>query len=177
MNDAPTLETPRLLMRPHRLDDYEACCFLATDTESLHLIPHKPLNREQTWHRLLGMLGHWAIFGYGLLLIQERATGRVVGEVGFASSMRGLGPDFDPWPELSWMVTSDAQGHGYATEAGLAMQHWMDERFAPDRTVCMIDPDYTAARHTAEKLGFHSFGKDRYNGRAVLKLRRIPVRG
>jgi len=171
----PVLETARLILRPYQLEDYEACCFLATDTAAQHLVPHTVLNREATWHRLLGMLGHWHVMDYGLLLIQERATNRVVGEVGYAQSLRGLGPDFDNWPELSWMVTSDALGHGYPTEAGRAIQNWMDDNFVIERTVCMIDPSFAAHRRTAERLGFHIYGRDEYRGHPVNKFRRIRL--
>ncbi len=171
----PTLETTRLILRPHQIDDFEACCFLSTDIDAQNLIPHRVLGREQTWHRLLGMIGHWQIMGYGLLLIQERISGRVVGEVGYAQSLRGLGSDFDSWPELSWTVASDAHGHGYPTEAAQVMQNWLDENFEFERTVCMIDLHYAAARHTAERLGFHVYGRDEYNRRPVSKLRRIRL--
>ena len=177
MNPGPTLETPRLILRPHRLEDLDACHFLATDRDALRLTPHRVPSREETWHRLLGMIGHWTMLDYGLLLVQERLTSRVVGEVGFADSLRGLGPDFDSWPELSWMITSDVQGHGYATEAAQAMHLWMESSFSTERTVCLVDPRHALALHTAEKLGYHSFGKDQYRGGTVIKLRRFLSHG
>ncbi len=177
MSAGPTIETQRLILRPHVLEDFEACCFLASDADAQHLYPHRSLNRERVWHRLLGMLGHWAVMDYGLLLMQQRATGRVVGEVGYAQSLRGLGPDFDIWPELSWMVTSDARGHGYPTEAALVIQKWLDDLFAFERTVCMVDPHQEAPLKTAQKLGFHPYDHAEYNGRPVTKLRRILIRG
>jgi RimJ/RimL family protein N-acetyltransferase len=169
----PVIETPRLILRPHVIEDFEACCFLASDRDAQHLIPHRPLTREEVWQRLLGMLGHWQVMDFGLLLVEERVSGQVVGEVGYAQSLRGLGPDFDPWPELSWMMTSDTHGRGYPTEAAQAMQQWLDDNFTIERTVCMVDPHFAAQRHTAERLGFHVFGHDEYKGRRVTKLRRI----
>lgn len=169
------LETPRLILRPHRLEDFEACCFLASDTDAQHLVTHRVLDRERAWQRMLGMLGHWRIMGYGLLLIEEKVSRRVVGEVGYAQSLRGLGPDFDSWPELSWMVSSDAHGHGYPTEAVQVIQKWLDDTYEFERTVCMIDPHFAAPRHTAERLGFHFYGHGEYAGRPITKLRRIRL--
>jgi RimJ/RimL family protein N-acetyltransferase len=173
VNLGPRLETPRLILRPHRLDDYEACCFLTSDPAAVRMIFQNPLTPEESWHRMLRFVGHWALLGYGLLLVEEKATGQVVGEVGIADFHRGLGPDFDPFPEMAWMMTSDVHGRGYATEAATAMLRWMETAFAPERVVCIIDPHNAASLRVAEKLGFHAFGNAEYKGKAVLKLRRV----
>jgi RimJ/RimL family protein N-acetyltransferase len=170
---APTIETPRLILRPHRLEDYEDCCFLTSDREAVRMIFQKPLTREDSWHRMLRFVGHWALLGYGLLLVEEKATGRVVGEVGLADFHRGLGDDFDPYPEMAWMLSHDVHGRGYATEAAGAALSWMETSFAPERTVCIIDPENMPSLRVAEKLGFHAFGKTEYKGKTVLKFRRF----
>jgi RimJ/RimL family protein N-acetyltransferase len=139
------------------------------------MIYRKPMSPEETWHRLLRFVGHWALFGYGLLIVEERATGRVVGEVGLADFHRALGRDFDPYPEFAWMIASHVHGRGYATEAAQAMMHWMDDAFAPERIVCMIDPENAPSLRVAEKLGFHRFGKAEYKDKTVLTLRRFAV--
>jgi RimJ/RimL family protein N-acetyltransferase len=176
MSLGPTLETARLILRPHQLADYEDCCFLTSDPEAVRMIFQKPMTREETWHRLLRFAGHWALLGYGLLLVQEKVTGRVVGEVGIADFHRGLGEDFDAWPEMAWMLSHDVHGRGYATEAANAVLAWMEEKFAPERTVCIIDPDNGPSLRVAEKLGFRQFGMAEYKDKTVLKLRRFaPV--
>lgn len=173
MNLGPTLDTPRLVLRPHRLDDFEACCFLHSDPEAVRMIYRKPLAREESWHRMLRFVGHWALLGYGMLLVEERATRRVVGEVGLGDFHRGLGSDFDPFPEFAWMIASDVHGRGYATEAAQAMLNWMQIAFAPSRIVCIIDPDNGPSLRVAEKLGFHIFGNAEYKGKPIIKLRRL----
>lgn len=173
MNPPPRIETSRLILRAHRLDDYEDCCFLTSDAEAVRMIFQQPLSREDTWHRMLRFAGHWALLGYGLLLVEEKATGRVVGEVGVADFHRGLGADFDPFPEMAWMIASDVHGHGYATEAAGAALAWMEANFAPERMVCIIDPENGPSLRVSEKLGFHPFAKAEYKGKAVTKLRRL----
>jgi RimJ/RimL family protein N-acetyltransferase len=177
VSHGPVIETPRLILRPHRLEDYEACHFLHRDPEAVRLIYQQPLTREESWHRLLRYVGHWTLLGYGLLLVVERLSDRVVGEVGLADFHRGLGPDFDDWPEFAWMIASDVHGQGYATEAAQAMLDWAQESFAPERTVCMIDPDNAASLRVAAKLGFHRFGNARYKGKPILKLHRLTAPG
>jgi len=172
MNLGPTLETTRLTLRPHRLSDLDACCFLTSDPEAVRMVYEKPLSREETWNRMLRFVGHWALLGYGVLLVEERATARVVGEVGLADFHRGLGPDFDPFPEFAWMIASDVHGHGYATEAAMAMLEWINTALEPERLVCIVDPANSASLRVAEKLGFHPFGRAPYKGKTVTKLRR-----
>ena len=169
------IETARLVLRPHRIEDYEVCCLLTTDPEAVRMIYQKPMSREDTWHRLLRFAGHWALLGFGLLVVEEKATSRVVGEVGLGDFHRGLGEDFDPYPEFAWMLASDVHGRGYATEAARAMLRWMETAFAPERTVCIIDPDNAPSLRVAEKLGFDSFGHAEYKAKTVLKLRRFAV--
>ena len=64
-----------------------------------------------------------SLLGYGLLVVEERPAGRVVGEVGLADFHRGLGEDFDPFPEFAWMMASEVHGRGYATEAEIGRAH------------------------------------------------------
>jgi len=175
VNPGPTLHTPRLILRPHRLDDFDACCLLHTDPEAVRTIYQKPPTREESWHRMLRFVGHWALLGYGLLLVEERATGRAIGEVGLGDFCRGLGDDFDPFPEFAWMISSDVHGRGYATESAQAMLHWMETAFAPKRTVCIIDPDNGPSLRVAEKLAFHPFGNAEYKGKPIIKLRRLTA--
>lgn len=172
MSSGPILETPRLVLRPHRLDDYEACCRLTGDPEAVRMIYRQPMSREDTWHRLLRFAGHWAMLGYGMLIVEERSSGRVIGEVGIADFHRGIGADFDLWPEAAWMMASDVHGYGYATEAASAVIEWMDAAFAPDHMVCIIDPENAASLRVAEKLGFHAFSQAEYKGKTVKTLRR-----
>jgi RimJ/RimL family protein N-acetyltransferase len=79
---------------------------------------------------------------------------------------------------MAWMLSFDVHGRGYATEAARAILHWMEATFAPERTVCIIDPENGPSLRVAEKLGFHPFGKAEYKHKTVLKLRRFasPLR-
>jgi RimJ/RimL family protein N-acetyltransferase len=168
----PVIETERLRLRGHRLDDFAACCALGSDPAAVHFIFQKPLTPEEVWQRLLRAAGHWALLGHGLFVIEERATGRMIGEVGLADFRRGLGADFDGVPEFAWVLASDAHGRGYAADAARAALEWMEARFAPHRTVCIIDPANTPSLKVAEKLGYKPFGEAVYKGKTVIKLER-----
>ena len=166
----PILTTERLTLRRHRITDYEDCCLLTSDPEAVRTIYRQPMSREDTWNRLLRFAGHWSLLGYGLLVVEERPAGRVVGEVGLADFHRGLGEDFDPFPEFAWMMASEVHGRGYATEAARAVLDWMETSFAPKRTVCMIDPDNIPSLRVAEKLGFQVFGEAQYKDLSLIHI-------
>lgn len=178
MSQGPTIETERLILRRHRLSDYEACCALTTDPEAVRMIYRTPMSPEDTWNRLLRFAGHWSLLGYGLMIVEEKASGQVVGEVGVADFHRGLGDDFDPFPEMAWMMAQDVHGRGYATEAVTAVLGWMQVACRPDQTVCIVDAQNLPSLRVAEKLGYHPIGEAEYKGTPVVKLRRFaPAHG
>lgn len=172
---APVIETERLRLRGHRLDDFAACCVLGSDPAAVHFIFQKPLTGEEVWARLLRAAGHWALLDHGLFVIEERATGRMIGEAGLADFRRGLGADFDGVPEFAWVLAGEVHGKGYATEAAQAALGWMEANFAPPRTVCIIDPTNTPSLRVAEKLGFRPCGEADYKGKTVIKLERYAA--
>ena len=76
----PVIETERLILRGHVLEDSEASLALWTDPEVTRFIGGKPSTTEEVWPRLLRYAGHWSLLGFGYWAITEKATGRFVGE-------------------------------------------------------------------------------------------------
>jgi RimJ/RimL family protein N-acetyltransferase len=167
------IETERLLLRPHRLDDLDAAASMYADPAVMRFVGGVALGREDVWHRLLRYAGHWALLHFGLWAIEERATGRFIGEAGFADFHRDLGPRFDGAPEAAWILAEGAQGRGYAHEAMTAATRWLDRYHPAGRAVCMINPDNAPSLRLAARLGFASMGGDRYRGRPVLLWERL----
>lgn len=162
------IETDRLLLRPHRLDDLDAAAAIYGDPSVMRFIGGVALSREDVWHRLLRYAGHWALLGFGLWAIEELGTGRFVGEAGFADFHRGLGPRFDGYPEAAWLLAEGAQGRGFALEAMTAATAWLDRHHPAGRAVCMINPDNSSSLRLAARLGFARIGSENYRGRSVL---------
>lgn len=167
------IETERLLLRRPERADHDAIHAMRSDAGVVRFIGGKPLTREEAWHRLTRSAGNWALLGYGMFVVVEKASGLFMGEIGLMQAHRDLGPDFDPYPEAGWVLARAAQGKGYATEAGHAAHAWFDRQFGAQRSVCIIDPDNGASLGVAAKLGYSPFGSTVYHEKTLTKLERL----
>ncbi|HVK73496.1 MAG TPA: GNAT family N-acetyltransferase [Kofleriaceae bacterium] len=162
--DIPSLATDRLTLRGHRIEDYDECVALWGDAVVTRYIGGRPFTAEEVWARVLRYVGHWALLGFGYWVVRERATGRLVGEVGFADFHRDIVPSFEGRPEAGWVLAPWAHGKGCATEAVGAVLAWGDAHLKSDRTVCLIDPDNLASIRVAEKVGYRELARTTYKG-------------
>ena len=175
--DVPVIETARLRLRGHRLDDFEASFAMWSDPLVTRFIGGKPSTEQQTWSRLLGYVGHWSLMGFGYWALEEKASGRFAGELGFANFHRDIAASMRDVPELGWALASRFHGKGYATEAVRAAVAWADVRFESARTVCLIDPDNVASVRVAQKCGYDVFERAVFNEQPTLFLARSGAAG
>ena len=151
---APVIETDRLRLRPHHLDDLADCVAMWSDPDVIRYTLGSPSSPQRTWLRILAYRGHWAMLGYGYWAVEEKVSGRYVGELGFADFKRDIQPSIEGMPELGWALAPRAHGRGYATEALRAAVSWGDSHFGQRRTACIIHRDNRASFRVAEKLGY-----------------------
>ncbi len=171
--EIPVLTTERLLLRGHTAGDFQNCAALWGDPQVVRFISAKPSTPSESWARLLRYAGHWALLGYGFWAVEERGSGRYVGEVGLADFKRGLGPGFDDAPEAGWVLAPWAHGKGYATEAAEAVLAWGDKNLGMTRCVCMIDRAHAGSLRVAEKCGFRKFAETEFMGSSVVLHARV----
>ena len=169
----PVLETPRLRLRAHRVEDYPASCAMWASPDVTRYIGGKPSSPQQTWQRLLSYAGHWQLLDFGYWVVEERAGGRFVGELGFANYERDIVASMRGVPELGWALVPEVRGRGYATEALGATIAWGDVRFPDPRTVCLISPQNAPSIRVAQKVGFAEFARTELGGQTVLLFERI----
>lgn len=170
----PVLETERLRLRAHSVDDFEACLTLWSDPDVTRFIGGRPSTREEVWSRILRYAGHWVLLAYGYWVIEDKATGRLVGETGFADFKRAIEPSLDGMPEIGWVLMPSAQGRGYATEAVRAVVSWGDGHFGETATVCLIAPENLPSIRVAEKCGYRPFVTTTYKDGPTQLMRREP---
>ena len=147
------------------------------DPQVTRYITGKPSTREETWFRLLRNAGHWQLMGFGFWVVREKSTGRFVGEVGLADFHRDIEPPLGESKEAGWVLAPWCHGKGYATEAVRAALRWAEDRFGPERVVCLIAPENEASLKVAHKCGFREFSRGTYKGEPSLMLERLPDAG
>jgi RimJ/RimL family protein N-acetyltransferase len=171
-SEVPVLETERLRLRAHRVEDFAACAAMWADPVVIRYIGGKPLSAEEAWAKVLRYAGLWALLGFGYWAVEEKSTGSYIGELGFADFKRNIQPSLDGVPELGWALVSQAHGKGYATEAVRAAIAWGDEAFGEKRTVCIISPENVPSMRVAEKCGFREYQRTVYKEHEVILLER-----
>jgi RimJ/RimL family protein N-acetyltransferase len=148
------IETPRLLLRPPRIEDFDAWAALLADAEASHFIGG-PQPRALAWRGLMVMAGAWHLQGFAMFSVIEKETGRWIGR---------LGPWFpEGWPgtEIGWGLVRDRWGRGYATEGAAAAMDWAFSTLEWTEAIHSIAPDNHASQAVARKLGSRRWGAGR----------------
>jgi RimJ/RimL family protein N-acetyltransferase len=170
----PIIETARLRMRPHRLDDFRPCAAMWADPLVTRYIGGRPFTEEEVWARLLRYAGLWALLGFGFWAVLEKSTGEFVGDIGFADFKRDLSPPLD-LPEMGWVLAARAHGKGYATEAVRAALAWADAHFKSSGTVCIIDVGNLPSLGVAAKAGYRELRRTTYKDKPLIVFERSSV--
>lgn len=172
----PILETDRLILRGHRVEDFDESAAMWADPVVVRHIGGTPSSREQSWSRLLHYGGHWLHLGFGYWVVAAKSDGRFLGEIGLADYRRDTSPSMSGMPEAGWVLKTDAHGQGYATEAVTRMLEWADTSLEAAKTVCMIDPAYAPSINVARKSGYAHEVVGRYGDRPALFMERARKR-
>ncbi len=157
------LETERLLLRWFRADDFEQYFSICSDPEVMRFLGEgKPLNQMDTWRSMAFIMGHWHFRGYGLWAVEEKASGKLVGRIGF------LNPEGWPGFEVGWTLARDSWGKGYATEAARRALQYCFTELDRDHVISLIAPANIASIRVAQRLGEKVEGKTELFGKEVL---------
>jgi len=168
----PVLETHRLRLRGHRLDDFAPCAAMWADPVVVRHIRPTPFTEEETWARLLRYVGHWALLGYGFWVVEDKNTGEFLGEAGFLNFHRDTEPPrVVNMPEAGWAFRAEAHGHGYASEAVAAIVAWADSHFETP-TACIIEQRNLASIRVSEKNGYRPHQVITYRGQELMMYTR-----
>lgn len=168
----PRLETERLILRPHQPDDFDSYADMWSEPDVVRFIGGRPFTREESWSRMLRQAGLWQHMGFGFFAIEEKETGRFIGEAGFHDLKRTMSPSLEGTLEAGWALVSSGQGWGYATEAMTAAVNWADVAFPDRKMTCIIDPDNLASLRVASRLGFKELARTTYAGGPVIVFER-----
>lgn len=142
---APTVDTPDLILRGYREEDFDA--FAAFGASERSRFVGGPQDRWSSWRSFMAGIGHWALRGFGMWMIEHRETGQVAGRVGMIYN--------DGWdePELGWHIYDGFEGKGYAYQAALAARSYSAQNFGLDGVISYVSPENTRSIALATRLG------------------------
>jgi RimJ/RimL family protein N-acetyltransferase len=170
------IETERLILRQWRGADVAANTAMLGDPLSARFITpdRKPVTEPMAgWRNAAIMAGHWVLYGFGMFVVEEKASGKFVGRVG---------PFYPPvWPgfEVGWGTANEFRRKGYAVEAARAAIDWSFATFELDEIVHCIDAENVGSQAVARRLGATQEGETMLLGHAVdlWVIRRSAWRG
>lgn len=141
----PRLQTPRLLLREYRVEDFNAFAAHLAEPESTAFL--ETADRRTAW-RIFGChAGLWLLHGAGWWSVELRRTGQLVGHVGafFREGLSGI--------EIGWNTYRAFWRQGFASEAAAeVVRHALNVRGEP-RVRALIDPRNTPSIGVALRLG------------------------
>lgn len=146
----PSIETARLILRPTSSEDFDAWAQYMAHDSTRYIGGPQP--RSAAWRGFVSMAGSWAVHGFAMFSVIEKATGRWVGRVG------PWRPDGWPGDEVGWGVIPEVQGMGFASEAAAASMDWAFGTLGWTDIIHCIDPANTASQGVARKLGSRNRG-------------------
>ena len=145
------LETPRLILRPPRLDDLEGWSEMMADEVAARFIGGVA-PRAVCWRQLMTLIGAWHAHGFAMFSVIEKETGRWVGRLG------PWQPEGWPGSEIGWAIVRDRWGRGYAGEGAIAATNWALDTLGWSEIIHSIAPGNVASQRVAQKLGSRNLG-------------------
>jgi RimJ/RimL family protein N-acetyltransferase len=164
------LTTPRLVLRDKRADDLDFTAELFADPRVMRWIGDgSTYPRDEVEVRFARVMaiegepGHdrWDAFK----IIERKADGARVGQAGL------LRCEIDGMPEIEigWWLAAAAWGHGYATEAALALRDFAFRELRLERLSVVLYAENVTSVAVAQRIGGAYQGEARYHDRMVTR--------
>ena len=172
--EIPVVEPERVMLRDHRLADLNAYVAMWTAPLVTRFIGGGARGREASWICFLRHAGMWRHVGFGFWAIEDKASGRLLGEAGFLELKRDIEPSIEGTLEAGWALVADAHGKGYASEAVGAFLRWGEINHPGMAMTCIIDTGHPVSIRVAEKHGFRERVRTTYHGEPTIVFDRRP---
>jgi RimJ/RimL family protein N-acetyltransferase len=148
------IETERLVLRKPRTEDATDLAVAYADPEVVRFMGNgSTATLGEVEKGIDQWLERWETWGMSLLSLERREDGRVLGRAGF------LRWDPETWEvggnetELGWLLAREHWGHGYATEAALALRDWAFAERRLTRLISLIRHENVQSVRVAERIG------------------------
>jgi RimJ/RimL family protein N-acetyltransferase len=140
------IDTPRLLLRTPRMEDFDGYAALMDDAEAARYIGGR-MPRAAAWRKFMTMAGAWALQGFAMFAVVERDSGAWIGHIG------PWQPEGWPGTEVGWSILRPYWGRGYALEAAEAAIDYSFDTLGWTRVIHTIQAGNTPSIALAERLG------------------------
>ncbi|KWS03403.1 acetyltransferase, GNAT family [Lysobacter capsici AZ78] len=149
------LETPRLILRPPRLEDFDAWAEFMADAEHVRYVGGAQ-SRPLAWRAMMSVIGSWAVQGFAFFSVIEKSSGRWIGRLG------PWCPEGWPGTEVGWGIVASENGKGYASEGSAAAMEWAFEHLGWREIIHTIDVENLGSKAVAAKLGSRYLRQGRF---------------
>jgi RimJ/RimL family protein N-acetyltransferase len=150
MMPAPTLQTPRLRLRPWRDADLAPIAEMNADPRVMEFFP-KLLDRAESDLLVTRIRDHFARHGFGLWAVEVPGVADFIGFVGLA--IPRFEAHFTPCVEIGWRLAREHWGRGYATEAARAALAFGFRDLALQEIVSFTTAANVRSRAVMERIG------------------------
>jgi len=152
------IETARLILRRFEPRDFEVLARFYNDDQVMrHMLPGRGLPRAEAQERAKSNIhnfnDHWDRRGHGVWAIQDRSSGRLLGQCG----LRWV-PEAEQ-TELLYLLGKTAWGRGLASEAGRAALQFGFEACNLTQLIALTAPENRGSQRVLAKLGFSYTGE------------------
>jgi RimJ/RimL family protein N-acetyltransferase len=144
------LETSRLVLRRLTADDAPFMLVLLNDPDFIRYIGDRGVRTEEDARGYIerGPIASYARFGFGLYLVDLRATGEAIGICGL------LKRDELPEPDIGFAFLPAFRARGFAFEAAAAVQGYARDTFHVGRLLAITSLQNDRSIRLLGRLGF-----------------------
>ena len=146
------IETARLILRRFQPENTDAIAAMNANPKVMEYFP-TPMSREASIAHLERISDHWEANCFGLLDIEHRQTGQMIGFTGLTIPTYSV--PASPCVEIGWRITPDAWGKGLAFEAAKACLKWGFEKLDLKEIVSFTYKGNIPSRRLMERLGMN----------------------
>lgn len=149
------LDTERCTVREITVKDVDRLYEIYAEPQITEFMENLYENREEELAYTKDYIRcHYAFYDFGMWIVQEQESGRIIGRAGF--DMR---PEHEI-PELGFMICRECQNRGYAEEVCRALLIYGRQHLGFERVSAFTHPENTASRRLLQKLGFSCRGEE-----------------
>jgi RimJ/RimL family protein N-acetyltransferase len=141
----PVIVTARLRLRAPVITDYPAYQAVFMSDRAQYL--GGSFTEEEAFADFCQGIAGWLLRGAGMWTLTLAADDAPLGWIYLWQEMG------DPEPEIGWVLTAEAEGHGYASEAARAVLPHAVALFGAGGFVSYIDAQNAASARLASRLG------------------------